>query len=404
MANAKTVAQRTSAADKSIGFDYQYYYFLNKLLNLKVGQSVGLEVKDDVHTQLDGDFNILYQLKHSLQTAASGAPIALAQLDIDLWKTLSNWSKIIADAAAGRSNRIEQLNFINRTEFHLVSNKSQSKKNQLLEMIERFKRNELDFKSVKDEIQRLKVLASDKSIIAYIRNVQKLAPEVAELFFRKIFFELELDDIVNRVKQSILEKAIDSDRVDSTFARLDSNVREDNFIAVKAGSSIVISFEQFMKRYRKVFEDSRGKTLRYAKFKLDLPIDIFSQKFIKHLVEIEDISLTDQETAIEYTTHKVQLAHYLRQWVQTGELVADDVDALHHEVRARWRIEFRDAYRSCGPQALQAAAHRILGALRRERYKLSQTELNTPMSNGELYHLSDNGLIGWHRDWEKHEK
>ena len=43
---------KTSAADKSIGFDFQYYYFLWRLLNLKSGETVGLEVMDDVHTDL----------------------------------------------------------------------------------------------------------------------------------------------------------------------------------------------------------------------------------------------------------------------------------------------------------------------------------------------------------------
>ena len=47
----KTQIEKTAAETKSIGFDYQYYFFLWKLLSLETGESVGLEVKDDVHTQ-----------------------------------------------------------------------------------------------------------------------------------------------------------------------------------------------------------------------------------------------------------------------------------------------------------------------------------------------------------------
>ncbi|MGT2431936.1 hypothetical protein ACU4GI_25965 [Cupriavidus basilensis] len=67
MSKDKSFSDKTSADDKSIGFDYQYYYFLDKVLNLKTGQSAGLEVKDDVHTELDVDVNILFQIKHTVQ-------------------------------------------------------------------------------------------------------------------------------------------------------------------------------------------------------------------------------------------------------------------------------------------------------------------------------------------------
>ncbi|MCV6022154.1 hypothetical protein OFO93_37205, partial [Escherichia coli] len=57
----------TSADKSSIGFDYQYYFFLWKVLCLQPNQSVGLEYKDDVHTDLDNDIQVLYQLKHTVQ-------------------------------------------------------------------------------------------------------------------------------------------------------------------------------------------------------------------------------------------------------------------------------------------------------------------------------------------------
>ena len=70
MLKEKSFSDKTSADDKSIGFDYQYYYFLDRILNLKMGQSVGLEVKDDVHSELNADFNILFQVKHTVQKSA----------------------------------------------------------------------------------------------------------------------------------------------------------------------------------------------------------------------------------------------------------------------------------------------------------------------------------------------
>jgi len=129
VANTKSFTEQTSADTTEIGFHYQYYYFLYRLLNLKSGQSVGLEVKDDVHTDLDNDTQILFQLKHTVQLSAAGNPIALTELDSDLWKTMHNWAKIISDKAADRNQTSKQNEFIKKTEFHLITNKSESSRN-----------------------------------------------------------------------------------------------------------------------------------------------------------------------------------------------------------------------------------------------------------------------------------
>ena len=70
MVSATTQADSTAADKTGIGFDYQYYFFLWKLLSLQLGQTVGLECKDDVHTDLDDDIQILYQLKHTIKVSS----------------------------------------------------------------------------------------------------------------------------------------------------------------------------------------------------------------------------------------------------------------------------------------------------------------------------------------------
>jgi len=401
LTTTKTFADKTSADDTSIGFEYQYYYFLNAVLNLKVGQSAGLEVKDDVHTELNQDYNILYQLKHTVQTSSLGSPKALTQLDADLWKTLANWSKVITDTAAGRKDVLDQVNFVQKTEFHLVSNKSLSLKNSFLTTIQNYRTGKIDFEEVNRAIADLKAQATGVTTLGYIHDIQSLDSRIARIFFARIHIELELDDIIAKVKQSILEKAVDPARVDDTFKRLDSSIREDNFVTVKAGKAIIISFEDFMKRYRKIFEDSRSKTLQYTNFKLDLPTDVFAQPFIQELIKIEDISPGEDELAIEYTRHKLRFSRHIRQWIQNGDLVSDDVQALHVEVITRWRQEHRNAYKACSSEKIIAAAQEVLRIMRREKYSLGATELDTQMSNGELYDLSDRSQIGWHKEWKK---
>jgi len=405
VSNEKSFTEKTSADDKSIGFEYQYYYFLDRLLNLKSGQTVGLEVKDDVHTTLDADFNILVQLKHTVRSNAKGDPVALTELDSDLWKTIYNWSQVISDKAEGRKELSQQLRYVEKTEFHLVSNKSESKANEFLQILDRFNLGEDDFQTLLDHVKSLESKTVDQSIKGYIDGVLKLETEVLEAFFRRIKVELGLDDIVGRVKRSLLEKIIDPDKVDTVFSRLDSSIRTDNFIAVKRGEAILISFDDFMKRYRRIFDDGRTKKLVYPKFTPELPSDIFAQRFIRRLLEIGDISESDEELAIDYTTYKLRISRYLQQWVQEGDLVSEEIEAFHEEVFVRWRNEFRVAFRGCStPHQIIDAAMALLITLRRDQFKLGDTELSTTLSNGELYYLSDAGQIGWHKDWSANEQ
>jgi len=404
VANKKSFSEKTSADDKSIGFEYQYYYFLDRLLNLKSGQTVGLEVKDDVHTTLDADINILVQLKHTVRSNVKGDPVALTELDSDLWKTIYNWSQIISDEAEGRKEPSSQLRFVEKTEFHLVSNKSQSRANEFLRILERLNLGEVDFHVLLNHVRYLGSKTTDQNIKGYIGSVLKLEVDVLEGFFQRICVELELDDIIGRVKRSLLEKIIDPDKVDTVFSRLDSGIRVDNFIAVKRGEAILISFDDFMRRYRRIFDDGRTKKLVYPKFTPELPGNIFAQRFIKRLLEIGDISESDEELAIDYTTYKLRISRYLEQWVQEGDLVSEEIEAFHEEVFVRWRNEFRVAFRGCStPREIIEAAMNLLIALRRDRFKLGDTELSTTLSNGELYYLSDAGQIGWHKDWSADE-
>src|SRR5690606_29203297 len=125
MSKGKSIQEKTSADSKSIGFDYQYYYFLNELLQIKEGQTVGYEVKDDVHIEMRDGMETLIQLKHSISSTGT-----LSEKDEDLWKTISNWIDIITDSTLGRSASVSQIEFIKKTNFLLVTNKSNSSRNE----------------------------------------------------------------------------------------------------------------------------------------------------------------------------------------------------------------------------------------------------------------------------------
>lgn len=401
MALNRTFTDKTSAADKSIGFDYQYYYFLDRLLNLKHGESVGLEVLDDVHVSSSPTLQLLFQLKHTTALAASGKPVNLASLDDDLWKTMSNWAKIISDPSDGRASHKEQLNFIKRTEFHLVTNKSASSGNVFITAVAELIDGQCNFVKVRGIVQTLHDQTININIKSHIADVLALNDMVCERFFLKLRFELELDEIIEKVKRSIRDKFISLDDVERVFSRLDSNIRAENFINIKIGSNIIISYEDFMTRYEKIFVSSRKKELRYEHYQSVLPNDLLQQRFVKHLLHIGDIQPSELEIITEYTIQKLRLARNLLEWHRSGQMVGDEIANFHTDVQAQWRNGFRSKFRTNRiPADVMAAAIELLDSLREKRFKIAGEELGTEFSNGELYHLSDSDAIGWHPDWK----
>lgn len=132
-----------------------------------------------------------------------------------------------------------------------------------------------------------------------------------------------------------------------------------------------------------------------------MPNNLLNQRFVTQLLHIEDVSNTDLEIIAEYTSHKLRLARNLAEWHQSGQLVTDEITQFHDEVRMRWQNLYRAKFRPGRlPSHLLDAALDLLDMLRNNRFMIAEEELNTELSNGELYHLSDIDAIGWHPDWK----
>ncbi len=395
----------TSAEDKSIGFDYQYYYFLNELLNLKSGQVVGLEVLDDVHVERPDGTNLLVQLKHTVQTSAQGVPINLTTLDSDLWKSLSNWCKLIVDPAEGRTSVSAHLTFLKTNSFLLASNKSENDKNALLVSIQDFKSDAKTHAQLVADITSLKAKTLDKTIQGYINDVLSLDNAVSERFFQQLSFALGKDEIIDLCKRSIAEKHILPSRIDDVFHAVDSEVRQKSYATVKAGKKITITFDEFTQNYRKHFDKARSGALPFRKLPPILPDDLSGQTFIKQLVDIDDVAADDIEFHTTFTTRRLHFRDNLERLVQDGDITQSDIDDLEEEAAIIWEGKFRQAYsggQTSGDE--RASARDIVGDLRQRKLTLATQELPLNMSNGGFYDLSDRPVIGWLSNWKDRYK
>jgi hypothetical protein len=404
MSELKTHTDLTSAETKSIGFDFQYYFFLWKLLSLRKGQSVGLEVKDDVHCDLNNDEQILYQLKHTVQTSKDGSPKNLTTLDNDLWKTLSNWSKVISDEKDNRTDDNAQLAFIKKTSFVLASNKSETK-NRFQDIIEKIK-SDNDITTARNEINCLLKMTEDSKKKEYISSILALSDDVLLQFLYKIHFELNLGDIISKCKDAIRSDKILENKIDSVFMSIDSSIRLDNFIKVKDGEKLTISFEEFYTKYRRLYDVARNDDLIFSS--IDEPClysdDLESQTFIMQLIEIGDIDIDDLPSIANYSKQKLKIQNSFEAWLQTGELTKIEAISFQEDAIQKWSHIHKAAFRGVTFDTQDNLnAFKVLDNIRNCDLTLLAQPFNSVNSNGYFYSLSDYPYIGWRKDWEKYK-
>lgn len=254
-----THTDKTSADSITVAFDYQYYYFLFKLFSLDDGESVGLEVKDDVHTELSNNIQLLIQLKHSVQINASGDSINFTTLDNDLWHTLYNWCEIITDKKDGRNDKAKQIEFVERTYFILVSNKSYTKQNKFIEILNNYRAGFITHKQAKNEIH--KIDTKNEDIQKYKTKLLSLDDDVSNLFLKNIKFDLNNDNLIEKCKIALKSKMIPEKNLDDLFKKLDSSIREENYISIKKNQKVIINFDEYNKKYRIYYDQARNTDL-----------------------------------------------------------------------------------------------------------------------------------------------
>lgn len=400
MLNSKTFTDSTSADSTILGFDYQFFFFLYKLLELKVDEVIGLEVKDDVHVRNKDGSVILYQLKHSIQTNADGSIKNLTELDSDLWKTLSNWCNIITDKNDDREKIEQQVKFINQHDFILITNKSHSSSNGFLKMYNQYNNKIIKLDEFIDYLINLKSSTSDNKVSTYIENLINLNIECLEKFLSKITISLYFDDLISKIIGCLKTKMIAEEKLYDALIHLIGNIKLDNYIELKFGNKYEITFSEFYTKYKSIFINSRNKFNKVS-FNPVMPQKLFEQRFIHRLIEIEAIKDNDIDEATELTAYKLRLENSLMHWLQIGDVMQEEIEDFHNDNLQLCKNTFKFAFKKCKTEdEIIETAQQNYSELTKNKFKIIDTELDYNLSNSELHSLSDQNLIGWHKDWK----
>lgn len=406
---------KTIADDKSIGFDYQYYYFLFRLLGLEEGERIGIEVKDDVHIDLSNGQMILIQLKHTVQTNSAGEMINLTERDSDLWKSLYNWSKIVNDPLGGRENWNEQERFIEKTTFIIVTNKSSNDSNDFLQKVKDFRQQNLNVNDFKNYIGDLVQGTADKTIRKYMSEIHNQTQLWLTKFFNKLEFELDQDDLIDKIRSRIKAKYVKESKIDYVFEAVDSNLRKRNYINTKAKTKNIISFEEFYRDYNVLFDRGRNDKLPINNDPVHFDKSIDDQLFITQLTDIYAINKTATAEKLRLASQMLRTDNHISEWLKKGLIVKEQLDHFERDCVAKWKNFHDEAHREINlniemnsttptEKEIVVAGQKCLDEVRKKELIFDETPLDTELSNGQYYLLSNKPIIGWRFDWEEKYK
>ncbi|MFC0777866.1 hypothetical protein [Flavobacterium sp. HJSW_4] len=398
----KSRYETTSASDTSIGFDYQFYYFMYLILDLRHNEKIGIEIKDDIHIDLQGGRLILIQTKHTVQTKKDLSNINLTERDKDLWKTISNWTKVITENP-------DKKKFINNTKFQLITNKATSA-NPFITNLRKTANSDLTIQEFKTYLQSLIDSGEDATINGYIKLFKSLNNSTLQDFVKQIDLKLDEDNLIDRIKERILEKILFKERVDDVFNDLYSELKLNDYLEVKKGDKKTLTFEEFASKFRKCFKKGLTNKLPIRDFKIIAPTKIEDQKFIIQLLDIGDINISEKDEILEYTIQMFQLINNLKKWEEDGDIVNYEIENFNKQSILIWKNSFKQKFREIKTKLntgisvedfeIKYKALECLDEIRKAILSIDETALSLELSNGHFYHLANNEQIGWHLNWE----
>ncbi len=403
MASTHSRAEITSADTKQLGFEYQYLYFIVKLLQMRYGDEVGYEARDDIHVVSASSGDTLYiQVKHTTGLSADGAPANLTNLSEDLWKTLSNWSKLITDSAEQRDTASAQKAFIQKSKFIFATNRNTCQ-NDISNLVAAVKGKAISATLVRTKIQEIKQSTANETILNYINDVLNLSATLLIAFFSKIDFVTTDSDLFEEIRSAIRNKMIAEEDVNDVLNALYTQLKEDFFKKVKKKTHQVITYNEWQQKYQSVFKSVRTTLLPFREYQPLLPDRLDQQPFARELIEIEAVDLGDAGLSelAEFTEHYLSVKLQLMDWYDEGKIGLLTLQKFHKDAQVLWKRIHRACHRSTKSDLTldRNNALECFDQTMRERLRILSTDLGIALSNGEFILLANEQKIGWKYKW-----
>ena len=391
------------AADKtSLGFEFQDFVYIEKLIELRPGQTLGLELHDDIHVETVADDAsienlLLIQVKHSID------PGNITDRDIDLWKTIHNWLKLVPGLPPYRT-----------LTFQLYTNKTLN--NQAF--VSLLKAPHKNIQAILDHIRKTdheistaeskkKPDDSPNPLAKYVKSVSQASDEDLKFIFKRFEFHSDNSSVITRISSALRQLSIPSSRLEDTRKHVVGAFKESKFSRIIKGEKVVITFDDFRTDmgFDRIIRSARSEPADFDRF-VDIYYsyqrpDTLSFSNSKFHDQLKDIGISDEEI-VDRGVEMMLAEQFMESLRNAGTFSASEDSRLENKAVSDWQLLHNQTHRNTREDnevAHQQASQDCYYQTMRNPLKASDIELPTNLACGKYIKLSNLPRIGWRKNW-----
>jgi len=393
----------TSADQSALGFEFQDLVFLEKLLRLEPGETLGLETFDDIHIERRSEQGVLQdlvliQVKHTLNDAN------VTDRDPDLWKTLYNWLKAR-----------NELPSCARTVFQLYTNKTLNEQtfvgllkdptNNLSAILQHIRSTH---KSIAAAEALKKPGASAHPIAKFAKALAEAKDEHLSFILERFEFHSDSGLIIDRISGRLRYFAVPDARLADTRQHLFGAFKESKYFNTLAGEKTRISFDDFRRTmgFERIIRAARADAIDFERF-VDLHYTYprpdkrsFADSHFQQ--QLADLGVAEDEI-IERGVEMLATEKFLESLQKDGVFGSQENERLQRSGQYAWQQIHRKLHRNTTEDdepAHRTSAHDCYEQTLEKQLQANSVALPAGMSAGTFIKLSDLPRIGWRKDWE----
>ena len=411
-----TTEDKHTAIDKVAGFTYQFYCFLYHLLTMNRGEVVSFEKWDDAAID-KGNMITMLQAKHTVKVGADGGIPNLTDRAPDLWKAIDVWRDLITGSKGEKRTRDEMQEYIKEHEFVFVCNK-QVVSNKVSILCNKLKVNNNDnpideVNKVLDEINEegvsVKAISCANGQKKY-RSVQSMINDLRNFelrseFLRKVTFETKSQDDIKKACVDYIADHVrfSEEDAESVFKDYFTEAVTDLFDKADKGSPLYYTFDEQKKRFERVFQYHREEDLDFQ-----IKMEQYKKEFldlvcIQQLIKVKDFVASETVAVAKHASYFYSFKNRYYELKNNNRFLDKEEQEFFDNAYAFWENEFNHVYNgsaNANEDVIIEKAGSLLYEVRKHQLNLRQKTLSQYISDGAFYYLSDECIIGWHRDWK----
>ena len=381
-----TNIDNTHVPDKVYAFMIQSHHMLYELVNCKKGDSVSVEVFDDVGVEHEDGSKDSIQLKSAL---SNRNPVS--NKAVDLWKTMYNWMLSVENGDLKIDN-VKFVLFINVDKKDSIVEKFNLSKNHT-EAVEAWNYARKFFY---DETDKLKAIGKEyKQYVEYFFEYSK-----KELAYKIIqSFELKkcIDNYSVTVRKEFEKTGIPKDIIDPIYMGIigwiDVNVTK----MAEERRSIVISFDNYEAQLHTLY---REHNQRYSLMTHSIePTDQEVQSELKRQrMYIKQLDIID----CDYTEKVRAINDYLRAsidrtiWAQNNDVSYQNMQSYENRLKRAWDLSRKIVMLEKKEYLPEEQGKLIYYRCLEKEIKMDSVCVPDFFQSGCYHSLSDELEVGWH--------